>query len=210
MTAKNKKEEKKKDLNENEIPKDAEEVKDEASEEKETENNASDASNEENNETSENEAEKKLKELQEKYDAKAKESDEYLNMLKRTKADFDNFRKRTNKEKESLFDDGFSDAIKTFLPVLDNLERAEENGKDDSSGLYEGLKMVLKIYRDTLKKSGFDEIKAEGEVFDPDFHNAVLHVEDDSVGEGIIVEVFQKGFTYKGKVVRHSMVKVAN
>lgn len=204
MTAKNKKEEKKKDLNENEIPKDAEEVKDEASEEKETEENN------ENNEASETEAEKKLKELQEKYDAKVKESEEYLNMLKRTMADFDNFRKRTNKEKESLFDDGFSDAIKTFLPVLDNLERAEENGKDDSSGLYKGLEMVLKIYRDTLTKSGFDEIKAEGEVFDPDFHNAVLHVEDDSVGEGIIVEVFQKGFTYKGKVVRHSMVKVAN
>jgi molecular chaperone GrpE len=151
-----------------------------------------------------------LEELQKKYDEKQKEADEYLNMLKRTMADFDNFRKRTVKEKESLFDDGYSDAVKNLLPVLDNLERAEQNSSQQEGSLYEGVKMVLKIFRDLLEKSGVKEIDAEGVRFDPDYHNAILHVEDDSVGENIIVEVFQRGFIYKGKVIRHSLVKVAN
>jgi molecular chaperone GrpE len=151
-----------------------------------------------------------LEELQKKYDEKQKEADEYLNMLKRTMADFDNFRKRTAKEKESLFDDGYSDAVKNLLPVLDNLERAEQNSSQQEGSLYEGVKMVLKIFRDLLEKSGVKEIEAEGIRFDPDYHNAILHVEDDSVGENIIVEVFQRGFIYKGKVIRHSLVKVAN
>jgi molecular chaperone GrpE len=151
-----------------------------------------------------------LEELQKKYDEKQKEADEYLNMLKRTMADFDNFRKRTAKEKESLFDDGYSDAVKNLLPVLDNLERAEQNSSQQEGSLYEGVKMVLKIFRDLLEKSGVKEIDAEGVRFDPDYHNAILHVEDDSVGENIIVEVFQRGFIYKGKVIRHSLVKVAN
>lgn len=151
-----------------------------------------------------------LEELQRKYEEKAKEAEEYLNMLRRTMADFDNYRKRTAKEKESLFDDGYSEAVKNLLPVLDNLERAEKNSSEKEGSLYEGVKMVLKIFRDLLEKSGVKEIEAEGVKFDPNYHNAILHVEDDSVGENIIVEVFQKGFTYKGKVIRHSLVKVAN
>lgn len=151
-----------------------------------------------------------FEELQKKYDEKQKEAEDYLNMLRRTMADFDNFRKRTAKEKESLFDEGFSEAIKTLLPVLDNLERAEQNSSEKDGSLYEGVKMVLKIFRDLLEKSGVKEIEAEGVKFDPNYHNAILHVEDESVGENIIVEVFQKGFIYKGKVIRHSLVKVAN
>ena len=151
-----------------------------------------------------------LEELEKKYDEKQKEAEEYLNMLKRTMADFDNFRKRTAKEKESLFDDGYADAIKNLLPVFDNLERAEQNSSQQEGSLYEGVKMVLKIFRDLLEKSGVKEIEAEGIKFNPDYHNAILHVEDDSVGENIIVEVFQRGFIYKGKVIRHSLVKVAN
>lgn len=151
-----------------------------------------------------------FEELQKKYDEKQKEAEDYLNMLRRTMADFDNFRKRTAKEKESLFDEGFSEAIKTLLPVLDNLERAEQNSSEKEGSLYEGVKMVLKIFRDLLEKSGVKEIEAEGVKFDPNYHNAILHVEDESVGENIIVEVFQKGFIYKGKVIRHSLVKVAN
>ena len=151
-----------------------------------------------------------LEELQKKYDEKQKEAEEYLNMLKRTMADFDNYRKRTAKEKEGLFDDGYADAVKNLLPVLDNLERAEQNSSQQEGSLYEGVKMVLKIFRDLLEKSGVKEIEAEGIKFDPDYHNAILHVEDDSVGENIIVEVFQRGFIYKGKVIRHSLVKVAN
>ncbi len=151
-----------------------------------------------------------LEELEKKYDEKQKEAEEYLNMLKRTMADFDNFRKRTAKEKESLFDDGYADAVKNLLPVFDNLERAEQNSSQQEGSLYEGVKMVLKIFRDLLEKSGVKEIEAEGIKFNPDYHNAILHVEDDSVGENIIVEVFQRGFIYKGKVIRHSLVKVAN
>lgn len=151
-----------------------------------------------------------FEELQKKYDEKNKEAEEYLNMLRRTMADFDNFRKRTAKERESLFDDGYSEAIKTLLPVLDNLERAEQNSSEKEGSLYEGVKMVLKIFKDLLEKSGVKEIEAEGVKFDPNYHNAILHVEDESVGENIIVEVFQKGFIYKGKVIRHSLVKVAN
>lgn len=173
--------------------------------------------NEEGTQTQEEEKQKAqenqadpFEELQKKYDEKQKEAEEYLNMLKRTMADFDNFRKRTVKEKESLFDDGYSEAVKNLLPVLDNLERAEQNSSQKEGSLYEGVRMVLKIFRDLLEKSGVKEIEAEGVRFDPDYHNAMLHVEDDSVGENIIVEVFQKGFIYKGKVIRHSLVKVAN
>lgn len=137
------------------------------------------------------------------------ECNEYLDLLKRTKAEYDNFRKRTQKEKEELFSDGFRTAIEKIIPVLDNLERALEHSTEEGP-LKEGLDMVLKMFKDTLEKEGITEIPSKGEKFDPNFHNAVMHVEDDAFGENEVIEVLMKGYTYKDKVIRHSMVKVAN
>lgn len=141
---------------------------------------------------------------------KENKCEEYLDMLKRTMADFDNFRKRTQKEKEGLYDDGFADAIKGILPVLDNLERAVSYEAEECKGIIEGVEMVLKIFKDIL--AGFEvlEIPALNEKFNPDYHNAVAHVEDENLEENIIVDVFQKGYKYKDKILRYSMVKVAN
>lgn len=135
---------------------------------------------------------------------------EYLNMLKRTMADFDNFRKRTQKEKEVLYDDGFADAIKGILPVLDNLERAISYDSEECKGIIEGVEMVLKIFKDILASFEVQEIHALNEKFNPDYHNAVAHIEDENLEENIVVDVFQKGYKYKDKILRYSMVKVAN
>ena len=150
------------------------------------------------------------KELTEKLESVQKQSDEYLDMLKRTMADFENFRKRSTKERETLFDDGFVDSVKTFLPILDNLERAVEASVEKEGSLYEGLQMVVRMYKDTLSKSSVVEIEGVGNKFNPELHNAVMHIEDESLEENVIVDVLQKGYMYKEKVIRHSMVKVAN
>jgi molecular chaperone GrpE len=154
--------------------------------------------------------EKADSDLEKKLAEKQKECDDYLELLRRTKAEFDNYRKRTSKEKEALYDDGFADAMKEILPVLDNLERALSFSNSSSDGLFEGVQMVTKMFIDSLAKVGVEEIKAEGQKFDPNYHNAVMHVEDESVEENIIVDVLQKGYKYKEKVIRYSMVKVAN
>lgn len=125
-------------------------------------------------------------------------------------ADFDNFRKRTQKEKEGLYDDGFADAIKGILPVLDNLERAVSYESEECKGIIEGVEMVLRIFKDILASFEVSEIQALNEKFNPDYHNAVAHVEDENLEENIIVDVFQKGYKYKDKILRYSMVKVAN
>lgn len=157
------------------------------------------------------------KEEYEKLDSKVKElstkCDEYLNLAQRTAAEFDNFKKRTVKEKEALYTDAYADAVEAFLPVVDNMERAISaiNGEaNDVSTLKEGVDMVYKQLKEVFAKLGVEEIEAEGKTFDPQLHNAVMHVEDEAVGENQIVEVFQKGYLIKNKVLRHSMVKVAN
>ncbi|WDC85843.1 nucleotide exchange factor GrpE [Caloramator sp. mosi_1] len=147
--------------------------------------------------------------LKNQLEEKTKECNEYLELLRRTKAEFDNFRRRTQKEKETIYDDGFADAIKNILPILDNLERAVVS-TDERSPLYEGVEMTLKLFKDTLTKLGVEEIPDLNEKFDPNFHNAVMHIEDENFEENIIVEVFQKGYKYKEKILRYSMVKVAN
>lgn len=151
-----------------------------------------------------------VQELLDKISAKEKESEEYLDLARRTKAEFENFRKRTQKEKESLYDDGFSDAVKNVLPILDNLERAVSFNTSEKSSFSEGVEMVLKMFKDSLSKMGIEEIEAVGKKFDPDFHNAVMHIEDEALEENVIVEVLQKGYKFKNKVIRYSMVKVAN
>ena len=123
-------------------------------------------------------------------------------------AEYDNFRKRTAKEKEGIYADAYLDALTQILPVLDNLERADACKESDA--LAKGLELTLKSFVETLSKLGVAEIEAEGKQFDPNVHNAVMHIEDENLGENEVVEVFMKGYAKGDKVLRHSMVKVAN
>ena len=127
-------------------------------------------------------------------------------------AEFDNFRKRTEKEKSARFDLGAKQMVEKILPVLDNFELALKNVPEDEKGssFVEGMDKIHKLFLKTLEDAGVKPIEAEGCEFNPDFHNAVMHVEDETVGENIVVEELQKGYMYKDSVVRYSMVKVAN
>ena len=129
-------------------------------------------------------------------------NDKYMRMM----AEYDNFRKRSAKEKEGVYADAYSDCITGILPILDNLERAA--AYDQLDGLKKGLEMTAKAFEDALEKMGITEI--ETKVFDPNLHNAVMHIEDEAYGESEIVEVFQKGYCKGDKVIRYAMVKVAN
>lgn len=129
--------------------------------------------------------------------------------LKRNMAEFDNFRKRTEKEKSSMYIIGAKDIIEKILPVVDNFERGLAQATEGDP-FAEGMEKIYKQLTTTLESLGVEPIEAVDKEFNPDLHNAVMHVEDESVGDNIIVEELQKGYTYKGFVVRHSMVKVAN
>ena len=129
--------------------------------------------------------------------------------LKRNLAEFDNFRKRTEKEKSSMYIIGAKDIIEKILPVVDNFERGLAQATEGDP-FAEGMEKIYKQLTTTLESLGVEPIEAVDKEFNPDLHNAVMHVEDESVGDNIIVEELQKGYTYKGFVVRHSMVKVAN
>ena len=129
--------------------------------------------------------------------------------LKRKMAEFDNFRKRTEKEKSSMYIIGAKDIIEKILPVVDNFERGLAQATEGDP-FAEGMEKIYKQLTTTLESLGVEPIEAVDKEFNPDLHNAVMHVEDESVGDNIIVEELQKGYTYKGFVVRHSMVKVAN
>ena len=138
--------------------------------------------------------------------ALAEERDKYLRML----AEYDNFRRRTAKEKEDIYTDATADAILAMLPVLDNLERAAAATpqSEQESALAQGVSLTLKSALDAFAKLGVTEIPIE--VFDPNLHNAVMHIDDESLPEGAIVEVFQKGYQKGDHVIRYAMVKVAN
>lgn len=129
--------------------------------------------------------------------------------LKRNMAEFDNFRKRTEKEKSSMYIIGAKDIIEKILPVVDNFERGLAQAPENDP-FADGMEKIYKQLMTTLEGLGVEQIEAVDKEFNPDFHNAVMHVEDESVGDNIVVEELQKGYTYKGFVVRHSMVKVAN
>ena len=127
----------------------------------------------------------------------------------RTLAEYDNFRKRSAKERENIYADVRADTVVKFLPVYDNLVRALAQATEDEA-YRKGVEMIMAQLEEILAKLGVEAIPAVGEVFDPKLHNAVMHVEDESCGEGIIVEEFQKGFRMGDKIIRFSMVKVAN
>ena len=137
----------------------------------------------------------------------AEANDKYMRLY----AEYDNFRRRSQKEKEGIYSDAYIDALTQILPILDNLERAAQyGGADAEHPLAKGLELTLKSFMETLEKMGVTEIPALGEQFDPNVHNAVMHVEDEALGENVVAEVFMKGYARGDKVLRHSMVKVAN
>jgi len=144
--------------------------------------------------------------LKDKEDELSAKNEQYQRLL----AEYDNFKKRTAREKEAIYTDSVKDTVAELLPVIDNLLRALDAFDDKQSEQYKGVEMILKQTEEIFKKLGVEEIKSVGEEFNPELHNAVMHVEDDAVTENTIVEEFQKGYTYKDKVIRYSMVKVAN
>ena len=147
-----------------------------------------------------------------KKDKKDEQIEELTDRLKRQMAEFENFRKRTEKEKSQMYDMGAKSIVEKVLPVIDNFERGlmavpEENETDP---FVEGMNKIYKQIMTMLEEAGVKPIEAVGAEFDPEFHNAVMHVEDESFGENVIAEELQKGYMYRDTVVRHSMVKVAN
>ena len=147
-----------------------------------------------------------------KKDPRDEKIEELTDRVKRQMAEFENFRKRTEKEKSSMYEMGARDIIERILPVIDNFERGlaviPEDKKEDP--IAEGMEKIYKQIQKVFEEAGVKPIEAAGKEFDPNFHNAVMHVEDGSLGENIVAEELQKGYMYRDSVVRHSMVKVAN
>lgn len=166
---------------------------------------------EEKEEAKEESAGRKFFGKKNKKDKKDEKIEELTDKVVRQMAEFDNFRKRTEREKSQMYEIGAKDIIEKILPVVDNFERglktAEGNQEDP---FVQGMEMVYKQLMTTLEGVGVKPIEAVGQEFNPDFHNAVMHVEDENLGENVVAEEFQKGYTYRDSVVRYSMVKVAN
>ena len=148
------------------------------------------------------------KELEKAKAVIAEANDKYTRLF----AEFDNYRKRTAKEREGIYSDAYADAIGEILPILDNFERALQykDSQAENENMAKGLEMIQKSFEEALAKMGVSEIEAQGKPFDPELHNAVMHIDDDSYGENEVVEVFMKGYIKGDRVIRHSMVKVAN
>lgn len=152
-----------------------------------------------------------FKDKKEKQDKKDEKIAELTDRVQRQMAEFDNFRKRTEREKAAMFDMGKKDAIEKILPIVDSFERGLGDMKEESDDPFrKGMQKVYKQLMTALDSMGVKAIEAEGKPFDPSFHNAVMHCEDDSVGENIVVQELQKGYMLNDTVIRHSMVKVAN
>lgn len=148
------------------------------------------------------------KELQKEIDALKEELREQNDKYLRMAAEYDNFRRRSREEKDAVYENALSDTVCELLPIIDNLERAAMY--DDGEKVKEGLLMTAKTVISVFEKLGVEEVGKVGDTFDPNIHNAVLHVEDDSFGEGEIIEVFQKGYRKGKHIIRFAMVKVAN
>jgi len=164
-------------------------------------------------------SEEKLEENKIEKEEVVKESDELVktkqeleettDRFKRVMAEFENYKKRSSKEREMLYNSLLADIVSSFLPVIDNLEKAAE-AKTEDENYKQGLELVLKQFKDVLTKFGVEEIKTVGETFDPELHEAVSSIQDDKLGEKEIVEEYRKGYKIGTKVIRHSMVVVAN
>ena len=214
---------------ENKMTQDAEEVKEEVPAEEapdtesveetceaaseETEEEAGEPAEEETETAEESQEETQKKSIfgkkKDKKDKKDTNIEELTDRLQRTMAEFDNFRKRTEKEKASMYVIGAKEIIEKMLPVVDNFERGLANAPEGDP-FAEGIQMIYKQLMTTFDEMGVKVIETVGQQFDPNLHNAVMHVDDPEQEDNVIVEEFQKGYTYKDFVVRHSMVKVAN
>ena len=146
----------------------------------------------------------------EQMELAAKQLESVKDQFVRLTAEYDNYRKRTAKEKDNLYQDAKADTIKEFLAVYDNLERAVATEGDEDSPHKKGLEMIFHQYQEILKKLGVTEIEAQGQPFDPEKHNAVMHIDDENLGENVVSQVFQAGFLLGDKVIRHAIVQVAN
>ena len=196
-----------------EAKKSAAEAKEAETDTDETTETSEKVENEEAEETAKDTEKKSGKKLfGKKKDKKDEKIEELTDKLTRQMAEFDNFRKRTEKEKSQMYEVGAKDIIEKILPVVDNFERGldavKEEDKEDP--FVQGMEKVYKHLLTTLEGIDVKPIEAVGQQFDPNFHNAVMHVEDENFGENVVAEEFQKGYTYRDSVVRHSMVKVAN
>ena len=146
----------------------------------------------------------------EQMELAAKQLESVKDQFVRQTAEYENYRKRTTKEKENIYQDAKADTIKEFLAVYDNLERAAASEGGEDSPHKKGLEMIFQQYKDILAKLGVTEIEAAGNPFDPEKMNAVMHIDDENFGENEVAQVFQAGFELNGKVIRHAIVQVAN
>ena len=166
----------------------------------------------ENADTDSEDSDKKKSFFKKKKDKKDEQIEELADKVKRQMAEFDNFRKRTEKEKSQMYDMGAKTIVEKILPVIDNFERGlaavPEESKEDAFVV--GMDKIYRQMLTVLEEAGVTPIEAVGAEFDPNFHNAVMHVEDETLGENVVAEELQKGYMYRDTVVRHSMVKVAN
>ncbi len=198
--------------NKNTAPEDLENEEVAEEEEKETEAEEAEvketAAEEEKTSGKDKKKYKKLEAEIEKLNATlAEEQDKYMRLY----AEYDNFRRRSAKEREGVYTDAYCDALVQILPILDTLERAAQFSTEDAeSPMAKGLELTLKSFTEAMSKMGVSEIEALGKEFDPNLHNAVMHVEDEGAGENSVVEVFVKGYKKGDKILRHAMVKVAN
>ena len=192
-------------MEEKELEKENQET--EASEEKEAKASETDKETEKSED-----AGKKEKAPEKKKDPKDEKIDELNDKLRRSMAEFDNYRKRTDKEKSAMYEIGAKDVIEKILPIVDNFERGLNTNPEEAKGtaFAEGMEKIYKQFVKTLDDLGVKPIEAVGKPFDPNFHNAVMHVEDENLGENVVAAELQKGYTYKESIVRHSMVQVAN
>lgn len=160
----------------------------------------------------ENAKEEKKSFFKKKKDPRDEKIEELTDKVKRQMAEFENFRKRTEKEKSTMYEMGARDMIERMLPVIDNFERGLAAIQEEEKGnpIADGMEKIYKQFQKTMEEAGVRAIEAMGQEFNPDFHNAVMHVEDENLGENVVAEELQKGYMYRESVVRHSMVKVAN
>ena len=173
------------------------------------EENKQDEVLEENNEVEEETEKSEQTKLKDTILLQKEQLEEQEDRLKRLMAEFDNFKKRSSKEREGLYNSLISDIFTSLLPVIDNLEQAV-NAKTEDEAYKQGIELVLKQFKDVLEANGVHEIESVGQIFDPELHEAVASIEDSSLGEKVIKEEYRKGYKIGNKVIRHSMVVVAN
>ena len=199
----------------------SEETKQPAGEEIEQENVETAEPSAEETSAEETKAEKKAKKKKEKgitftheqveqMELAVKQLDSVKEQFVRLSAEYDNYRKRTAKEKDNIYQDAKADTVKAFLAVYDNLERAANSAGGEDSPHKKGLEMIFNQYKEILKGLGVEEIEAQGKEFDPELHNAVMHIDDENLGENVVAQVFQAGFRMGDKVIRYAIVQVAN